>query len=270
MSRVKTLALAVVVLFALAGCAQLFEFNLFGSLDNPPTPTAADYQGSAGLDQLAEDLKSPARIDALIESGIVDDIQLDLWNTYLLDGSVDNTEDAQAAILYADLALKTTEGENLVNNIADMVSAILSGSIDSNTDVQTILANIVPPEALASETTFTAMVNALLMANDAYILLGESINQGAPDEDLWDPATALPPGSLPGDVAQKAVVAHCMWASVEAVKLGPPGMTESAPISEMFLIANGKASSIKLGTFAILPDPIFALLNYAGLYPPPP
>jgi hypothetical protein len=80
MSRVKTLALAMAVLFVLAGCAALFEFNLFGALDNPPTPTAADYEGAGGLDKLGEDLNSPAVVDAMTPA-VVTQIETDLWDT---------------------------------------------------------------------------------------------------------------------------------------------------------------------------------------------
>jgi hypothetical protein len=111
MSRVKALALAIMVSLALAGCAQLFEFNLFAGLDTPPTPTAADYTGAGGLDELADDLNSPATVEALAaDPALVQQIEDSLWDTYLGDaGGVENEEDSQAAILYADLALKTSK-----------------------------------------------------------------------------------------------------------------------------------------------------------------
>ncbi len=128
MSRVKALALAAVVALALGGCAPLFEFNLFGGLDNPPTPTLADYNGAGGLDALGEDLNSPATVDALAaDPTLVAEIENYLWSTFIGDGGgVENDEDSQAAILYADLALKTSEGEALVNNV---VEALLDGSL---------------------------------------------------------------------------------------------------------------------------------------------
>lgn len=266
MSRVKTLALTMAVLFALAGCAQLFEFNLFGALDTPPTPTAADYQGADGLDKLGEDLNSHAMIDVLIESGLVDDIEQDLWDTYLLDGSVDDEEDQQAAILYADLALKTTEGEDLVNNVVALALGAIT--IDASTRVDELLAAIIPPEAKSNSTVFAAMVNALLMANAAYVLLGDSINLGAPNEDKADPAATLPPGSLPGDIAQKAIVAFAMRAIVDRVKAGPPLLAQDADaITPMFQIVNGTPCSFTLDAFAAPPDPVLALIDFAGIMP---
>jgi hypothetical protein len=273
MSRVKALALAVAVLFALAGCAQMFEFNLFGTIDTPPTPTAADYEGSAGLDKLDEDLDSPAVVDALAEDpDLVDALLSQIANEFLGgdppdhdSGSCSSPEAQQAAIVYADLALKTSEGEELVNNI---VETILEGTIDSSSTVADILADIIPPEALASQATFTAMVDALLAANEVYLLLGAyvdgSTSDGVAENDL-------PPGSLPGDVAQKALVAYTMAVTIAEVISGIPILApdeETKAIAELYKVATGQASdatSITPDPYAS-PDPgILALLDLAGV-----
>jgi hypothetical protein len=271
MSRVKALALAIVVSLVLAGCAQLFEFNLFAGLDSVPTPTAADYTGPGGLDALAEDLDSPATVAALaadpdLVQEILDNLEADYWG----DGVTGDT-DAQAAILYADLALKTTEGEALVNNT---VTALLSGGITGTSTVADILAAIIPPEALASEATFTAMINALLMANDAYEQLGLWVD--GPDADgSWD--NPLPPGSLPGDVATKALTAYTIRKTVDAVisdlaLVGTQAEKEAQAIAELYKVAKGQASAAT----TVEPDPfpapfpasgnwLLALLDLAGM-----
>jgi hypothetical protein len=233
MSKVKALALAVTVVLALGGCAPLFEFNLFAGLDNPPTPTAADYTGAGGLDALGEDLNSPATVAALAaDPALVQQIENDLWNTYIGDaGGVENEEDSQAAILYADLALKTSEGEALVNNV---VGALLDGSLSGSSNIATLLAAIIPPEALASEAIFTDMIVALLAANDAYEQLGIYVDFNG-DGHLTNP---LPPGSAPGDVLQKSMVAYTMYAMVDAVVTTLP-TTESDAIVQLFLVATG-------------------------------
>jgi hypothetical protein len=266
MSRVKTLALTVVVLFALAGCGPMFEFNLFGGLDNPPTPTVAEYAGSDGLDELDEDLDSPAMVEVLADSGLVDDILSQIANEFLGGDppvSCADEEAQQAAVVYADLLLKTTEGEELVNNI---VEVLLGGMFDGSETIAEILAAIIPPEALASEAVFTATVNALLAANEVYLLLGQSIDQLAPLGEA-DPGATLPPGVLPGDVAQKALVAYTMWAAVERVMTGLPILTQVQAIAEMFDIAGGAPCALTIGALAQPPDPIEALLDLAGFMP---
>jgi hypothetical protein len=265
MSRVKTLALAIAVLFTLTGCAELFEFNLFGALDKPPTPTAADYQGSNGLDKLGEDLDSPAVVDAMTPA-VVTQIEQDLWDTYLDTPPLSSSEEQQAAILYADLALKTSEGEALVNNIVSLVLGDLT--IDSTTRIDDLLAAIIPSEAKTNSTVFAAMVNALLLANEAYLLLGGSIDQAAPFGEA-DPAATLPAGSLPGDIAQKAIVAYAMRAIVDRVKAEPPVLASDADaITPMFQIVNGTPCSFTLDAFAAPPDPVLALLDLAGVSVP--
>ncbi|OHD75209.1 MAG: hypothetical protein A2177_15815 [Spirochaetes bacterium RBG_13_68_11] len=251
MSRVKTLALAVVVLFALTGCAPLFEFNLFGALDTPPTPTLADYTDAGGLDALGEDLNSPATVEALAANpSLVQEIEDYLWDTYIGDGGgVENEEDSQAAILYADLALKTSEGENLVNNV---VEALLDGTLGSSSNIGTLLAAIIPPEALASEAIFTDMVEALLAANDAYEQLGIYVDFDG-DGHLTN---QLPPGSAPGDVVQKSIVAYTMYAMVDAVVTGLP-TTESDAIVQLFLVATNATTDPRydtdMGTLTVEP-----------------
>jgi hypothetical protein len=259
MPGVKTLALTGAVLLALAGCAQIFEFNVLGALDNPPTPTAADYLGSDGLDKLAEDLNSPALVDAMTGT-VVAQIETNLWTDYLADG-VSGDEDGQAAILYADLALKTSEGEALVNNI---VETILGGSLGSGTTVEEILADIVPPEALADPGTFASMVEALLAANDAYLLLGAYVD-GSTADGLAE--NDLPPGSLPGDIAQKAIVAYTMAVAVSVV-MSDLSLSQDDAIAEMYKVATGQpssADSLTLGSLSSPPEPISALLDLAGV-----
>ncbi len=266
MSRVKAFALAIAVSLALAGCAQLFEFNLFAGLDNPPTPSAADYTGAGGLDALGEDLNSPATVAALAaEPAVVQQILDDLEANYWGDGVIGD-DDSQAAILYADLALKTTEGEELVNNV---VGALMDGSLTSSSDIATLLASIIPPAALADEATFTAMVEALLEANDAYEQLGLWVD--GPDADgAWD--NPLPPGSLPGDVAQKAIVAYTMAGLVDAVVTDPDMAPITVPdvITQLYLVASEQPhdpnmDDIMVDPFTSPANWLLALLDLAGV-----
>jgi hypothetical protein len=194
---------------------------------------------------------------------VVAEIEQDLWDTYLDTPPLSSSEEQQAAILYADLALKTSEGEALVNNI---VETILGGTITGSSTVADILADIIPPAALASEATFTEMVNALLTANDAYLLLGAYID-GSTSDGVAE--NNLPPGSLPGDVAQKALVAYTMAVTVSEV-MSDLGISEGAAITQLYLVATGGAYNPAMGS--VTPDPyaspdngILALLDLAGV-----
>lgn len=229
MPRVRTLVLGVASMLVVTACAPMFEFNLFAGIDNPPAPSAADYTGAEGLDALAEDLDSPAVVEALAATpGLVQEI-LDSLDDYFTDGDgVAGDTDGQAAILYADLALKTTEGENFVDNIVD---ALLDGSLVTASNIGALIRSIVPPEALASEETFTDMVAALLAVNDAYEALGTYVD-GDDDGSATNP---LPPGTAPGDIVQKAVVAYTMRFLVDTVIADLPAADEAAASVQLFL-----------------------------------
>jgi hypothetical protein len=267
MSRVKTLALAAVVLFALASCAPMFEFNLFGALDTPPTPAAADYEGSAGLDQLGDDLNSPAVVDVLAaDPDLVDDILSQIATEFLggdppaIAGCPGSDPEAQqAAILYADLALKTSEGEALVNNIV----GVLIAGIDIGQDLSTFFTSIMPPEALASPAAFAAMIQGFINANNAYLALGEGID---PDDDGVAEGT-LPPGARPGDVAQKAIISYVVAQLVIAVD----GATATDPSLALYTLLKNPGSAepavagLTVGDgFTGLPTQIEALVSLAA------
>ena len=118
MARAKLVALILLPLLLLAGCSALFDFNLYRDLglDKTAAPTPADYAGAGGLDKLAEDLSSPAVIEALKDDPAAK-AALELFLMGQISGAVDQPEEQQAAILLADLELKTTGGEEFVNNI---------------------------------------------------------------------------------------------------------------------------------------------------------
>lgn len=208
-------ALLVVPLFVLAGCAALFEFNAFAALDLPPAPKVADYEGVAGLARLASDLDSAAVVAELSKDpSTVQEIKDYLSQTYL-SGPLTTPDQQTAAILYADLSLKTTSGDQLVNNV---VTSLLTTSMSGN--LKTIIGSIIPADVAGDVTAFAAMVNGLLDANAAYQMLGDSI----------PPA---PPGMNMGDVAQKAAVAYMMRSVVDAAR-SLPLATDAEAIAELF------------------------------------
>ncbi|HET6450483.1 MAG TPA: hypothetical protein VFI08_04190, partial [Spirochaetia bacterium] len=143
MARTRVLLLLVAVFVALSGCSAFFEFNAFSSLDKASTPNPSRYQGAGGLGNLQSDLSSPSIVDALKGSpSTVTTILTNLDSEYAVtssDPSGAGKQDQQtAAILYAQLALQTSSGDELVNNIADTVTNNPSGNLKS------MLASIVP------------------------------------------------------------------------------------------------------------------------------
>ena len=95
----------------------------------------------------------------------------------------------QAAVLYSELCLKTTSGDQLVNNAV----TIALGGVGTKSLLE-IMQEIVPPAVATDPVAFAAMVEGLLDANDKFALFGATV----------PPA---PSGVNMGDVAQEATVA---------------------------------------------------------------
>ncbi len=163
--------LLLAALLLLAGCSAFFEFNLLKGMDKPAAPKASDYEGSGGLDKLATDLGSPAVVAALAaDPTTVSQIEAYLSMTYL-SGPLTTPDQQQAAVLYSDLNLKTTSGDQFVNNV---VAIVVSGTGTGQT-IQEILQGIVPANVAADPVAFTNMVDGLVASGAAYQLLGASV-----------------------------------------------------------------------------------------------
>lgn len=264
MGKLKLLALPLAAVLLLMGCSDFFSFNLFKDLDPVTPPDVSTYEGAEGLDQLAEDLTSPAIVDALTDDPeAIEAIEDMLLEDYLNDG-VSGPEDQQAAILYAELNLVTSSGDDLVNNIVDTV---LEGVSEGET-VTDFLKEIVPPEVQGNPAAFDAMIKGLLDANDAYVLLGNSIvDQDQPPDGKIDAGEGVPPGVNMGDVAQKAIVAY-MVATISTSL----GLTkETAGTQLYYLLYDPTNPELTIGDpsapdpFALQPPHILNIFAAAGL-----
>jgi hypothetical protein len=253
MARIKVAATLLITLLACAGCSAFFDFNAFASLDTPSKPVLADYQGVNGLSNLSADLSSPAVVAQLsADPALVAEIKAYLESKYL-SGPLTSPDQQTAAALYSDLSLATTSGDTLVNNV---VTTIMSTASTGKT-ITAIITSIIPASVLADKTgaAFTAMIQGLLDANDAYILLGNSI-----------PTYGPPPGANLGDIAQKAAVACMMRAVVDAVIQVAVPKTQAEAVAEMFqLVTNDPTTPAPVSTLKLTTDPFnpmpSALLN---------
>lgn len=242
MRRAGMLLSLLVAVLLVAGCSAMFDFNLFKDLGLDPVaaPTPADYAGTGGLDRLAADLASPAVIDALIADPTAA-AALESYLEGIVGGTVDSPEEQQAAILLADLELKTTNGEELVNNIVDTL--LDPGTDFSSVNVRDLLLSIVPAEVANNRPAFTAMINGLLEANSSYFALGQYIDVNK--DGLMDADKSLPPGSNGGDIAQKATVAFIaavVMAEVDANDTSVPPSDTAHAVDQMFNLLYDAAS----------------------------
>ena len=215
----------------LAGCSAFFGFNAFKSLDEPPAPKLSDYQGGgSGLARLASDLGSPAVVDKLKgDAATTRAIEAYLEKTYdVTSGPLDTPDKQAAAALYGDLYLKTTSGDQLVNNIAaSLVTSPQTGNVSS------LISSVIPDAVAGNETDFTAMMAGLLQANMAYQALGAET-----------PPYSVPSGMTMGDIAQKAAVAYLMQAVVDAIESQTAYTTPQEACAQMYLLTNNQTNGI--------------------------
>ena len=232
-------AIATSLFVLLSGCSAFFETNLLKGLDPVSAPTASDFQGPGGLDKLAKDLSSPAIVAELKSDPAATASIAAYLQTYLSAPPLTTPDQQQAAILYGDLCLKTTSGDQLVNN----ATTLALGGVGNNKTVMEIMQNIVPPAVAADPVAFAAMVEGLLNANDTYVLFGASV----------PPA---PVGMNMGDVAEKAAIAWMVRSVVNTLEtslsLTDSAAGRSAVEGQMYALLNNHPNSISSVT---VPDP---------------
>jgi hypothetical protein len=236
-------AIAVNFLLLLSGCSAFFQANIFKSLDKVTAPTASDYEGPGGLDKLANDLSSPAIVAALkADPAAAASIETYLQTTYLSSPPLTTPDQQKAAVLSSDLYLKTTSGDQFVNNAVTLAI----GGVGSSKTVKDIMQDIVPPDVAADPVAFSAMVEGLLDANDNYALFGGSL----------PPA---PSGMNLGDVAQKAAIAWTVRSEMNTLEtflsLTDSAADRAAVEAQMFALLNNQPNSISSVT---IPDPFSA------------
>ena len=202
MARTRALVLFVAALLALSGCKAFFDFNAFSSLDKASVPNPSRYQGAGGLANLQADLGSSSIVDALKgDPATVATILANLNSSYGVTGTLTTPDQQTAAILYSDLALKSTSGDALVNNIVASVMTTSTGNLGQ------ILQSVVPPtwQRTSRSSPTWWMVSA---------------RPRIPRTWHWGlraAAVGAPPGMNMGDVTQKATVSYLMVEVFNAV-----------------------------------------------------
>jgi hypothetical protein len=230
--RTKTACLLLLLTLTLAGCSAFFEFNAFSTLDAAPAPTASDYEGLEGLKKLATDLSSPAVVAKLAaDPEMVDEIGQYLIDSYL-SGGVTTVDQQEAAVLYCDLYLKTTGGEEFVNNVA----LTMVNGVSATATITDVLRKTLPPEALADPDSFASMVKGLRKANVQYLALGAGISDRNGNGQI-DEGEGVASDINMGDVAQKAGVAYTMEVMYQDVHAALPALSEDEVIAQLYLLA---------------------------------
>jgi hypothetical protein len=234
-TRVKVATLLTITFLSFAGCSALFEFNAFSSLDVPAAPKLSDYQGTDGLARLEKDLSSAAvvarlKADPTTTKQIEDYLSATYGVTTFGDPATATAEQRTAAALYADLFLKTTSGDRLVNNVVTTI--MTQQSFDG--DIESILSGVVPADVIHDPVAFEAMLNAFVEARIAYQQIGASLA----------PPGVPPEGMNMGDIAQKAAVAYLIVAVVSAVESQTPPLSQADAAVQLYYLVNDQPNDV--------------------------
>jgi hypothetical protein len=176
--RIALPSLAILLALSLSSCEQMFSTNLFAKWTHP-VPSAADM-GQKTPEQLKDYIGSSANLTILIENPDLKQAAIDsLTTAYVAD--ISGASGQTAAIVAADIEIQT------VPEAAGLSSSIL-GALVGGSSVPTIQAEVapfvktvLPPDIAASlgsptpPAAFTAMIDAFIGANAAYVALGTEV-----------------------------------------------------------------------------------------------
>lgn len=203
MAKIKVFLTTAVLTAALLGCTQLFEFNLFASMDKASVPKVSDLEKmdtGAALDLLEGEADSDAFFDAL--KGDPDGkAGLEGYLDGIMGGNGEPTEKQRAALLYSDIELKTTGADELVNNLVKVLDTSGSGGMDTFDSFGDFWDAVAPAGAVPGE-VFDGLNNAY----DGFDVLGGSLTDTNGDGTLDGPD-----GANMGEAAQNAVVSFVVY-----------------------------------------------------------
>lgn len=180
----------VAVTMLIAGCANIYDSNLFESFDGPPS--AAEL-ATGSLEDIADAAESPKFFDELRDDPSAKEaIQNRLQEIYNDPASSDG-EKKTAAIIYGDVEMETTEGAEIVNNVIDV---LLDESGGEFSDPGTFIRNTFPESVRNDPVLLKTQIESFRTAAAAYYVYGSGLT-----------AESEPEGVNSGEIAQRATVA---------------------------------------------------------------
>lgn len=238
MKRTIMIVLAIAVALSMTACSALdalLSVNVFA----PFAGVSAGAIEKATPDELVEMSESESFYETL-----ADDPELKETVLTNIDEAMAATTDSatyeELAVLAANIELQTTPAGDLINNVGDLFGSLLSGdSGGTEPDAETLISGMIPDEVISAdgeidEIAFVAMIDALVAANDYYVLLGDAIGTDGYAEDADISA---------GDVAQAAIVS-----AVIAAIPTPTGYTSG---EYLFALLTEEPGTPEMGEFTM-------------------
>ena len=247
MKRWAVFVIVIVVSFFIVGCSDIFEYNLFSSVDKPSIPTVSELK-SMGSAEAVDKLSGEASSDKFYDELAGNESEKTEIQEYLKD-VMDNPETEtpvkqKASLLYANIEIKTTGADGVVNNLVNVISA---GNVSGFDDVW----NAIVPDTMGEDDVVNVL-GGLLNAYQGYSNFGSTLVG----------STTAPDDVNMGDVAQTAIVSYYVYQY--AVNNGIDPTSDNAPDALYDKLQNVDETNVAL------PDPtedqsFSAILSVAGL-----
>lgn len=185
--RITVTALLAVLL---AGCANIYDSNLFQNFDGPPS---ASELANGSAEDIADAAESPQFFEELEDDPAAKEaIQNRLQEIYN-DPNASDSDRRTAAIVSGDIEMETTGGGEIVNNVVDV---LLDEEGQEFSDPGTLIRNIFPESVRNDPAALKAQIESFQTAADAYDAYGDGLTEGG-----------VPEGANSGEIAQRATVA---------------------------------------------------------------
>lgn len=254
MKRYLQLAAVAALALSLASCDaldKLLSVNLFATKFEV---NASDIQGMS-LAELERMTESPSFMEALAEDPTLVAAVTARMDAIISDSGSSPAQVQAAAAVAASVLIETTAAPKIINGI---VAEFASGGANlpsDETEIVDFIEGLLPPElytnGVLDEAAFTLMIDNLILANDYYVSMGDSIGtDGVKDVNI-------------GAAAQNAVIAAFV-AGVQPVT-GPPALS---PGEVLYKKLNGDVITVVFDP-PDLNDPVFDylenILDAAGL-----
>jgi hypothetical protein len=217
-NKASLLAAGMICFLVLSSCDQLLSVNLLqkAGLGQQKTPSAAALQAMP-VTQIDELSKAPTFFADLSSDPALKTAALASLGTQMQSSDPATKQDAAA--LSALIELKTTPAYDTVNGIFNALGSLDSSNLSTldSTSVVDFVEKSLPPDAVASKTSFTATITALCVANTAYDALGASLATGTkgsirPEDSVQGAIVAAYVSSVPG--ATPADKAEALWSAM--------------------------------------------------------
>lgn len=182
----KIIVISLIIVGLLTGCSNFFQANFFSGLDVAPNPTIEDLSGMEKTEAL-ETLNQASDSEEFLQNLEENETKKEEIVTYLNDTflSTTPTNEAEtklyqeAAVLTAEIQIKTTGGDEVIQNVLSTVVELQGESNTSTITPQSIIDKVIPKDQNLTRDEKKELLVGFIEAAAAFDKLGSTLT----DED---------------------------------------------------------------------------------------